>query len=199
MVLSEQLQKYLDIPQLFNFVRHTIDGGQAEELSRILKKYKFKSVLDIGCGTGDFCNITNKRYVGVDNTPSFIEYAKKKFGSKGKKFYVMDATKMKFKKKEFDASVLADFIHHLPDNLVIKVLKDAARVCKKAIIIWDAIPQRNPISRMFYAIDRGAHMRPLEKQIELVKKAGLDIIKVDKYRTRPGIYLHSIIICKPKK
>ena len=66
MVLNEKLQTYLDVPQLFNFVRHTIDGGQAKELGRVLKSYGFNSVLDIGCGTGDFCNVTNKRYVGVD-------------------------------------------------------------------------------------------------------------------------------------
>ncbi|HME87544.1 MAG TPA: class I SAM-dependent methyltransferase, partial [Candidatus Nanoarchaeia archaeon] len=177
------------------------DGGQAAQLGKILKSYKFTSVLDIGCGTGDFCNVTDKRYVGVDATPSFVEYSQKKFGSKTKKFYVMDATKMNFKRNEFEASMLVDFIHHLPDDLVVDILKDAARVSKKAVIIWDAVPPTwNPIRRMFYALDRGAHMRPLQKQIDLVKKSGvLDVVKVDTWRSRPGFYIHSIIICKPKK
>lgn len=200
MVLNEKIQKYLDMPQLFNFVRHTIDGGQNKELAKILKKYNFKSVLDIGCGTGDFCNVTDEKYVGIDATKSFVDYAQRKFGSKSKKFLVMDATKMNFKKNDFDAVILADFIHHLPDKLVVSVLKDAARVCKKAVIIWDAVPQKNIISKAFYSIDRGANMRPIDKQIELVRKTGkLEIIKVDQWRSRPGIYVHSIIICKPKK
>jgi len=201
MVLNKKLQKYLDIPVLFNSVRHILDQRQDKHVKQILNPFHFKSVLDIACGTGDFCNVTDANYVGIDNTPSFIKYCNDKFGSINKKFYLMDATKLQFKKKQFDASLLLSFIHHLPDKLVVDVLRSVAKVTKNKIIIVDLIPSKsNLFSKFFYAIDRGNHMRSLDKQLELIRKTSvLTIDKVSSFTTKPGIYYHSVIICSIKK
>jgi|SRR3989344_2681206 len=193
------LQRFFDIPWLFNAVRNLIDRKQVDELKKIIESFKIEKILDVGCGTGMFCGITDKKYVGVDTVPSFIEYAIKKYGSKNKKFILMNATNIIFKAKEFDAVILVDFIHHIPNDVVVNILKNAANVSKK-VIIWDAIPQKNFVSQIFYALDRGKYMRSLNEQIELVRNsARLKVVKVAEFRSFPWIYLHSIIICEPTK
>jgi len=201
MVLSKTLQKYLDVPALFNGIRHILCMDQKKYVKRILKPCHFKKILDVGSGTGDFANAIDAQYVGIDSTPSFVEYSNEKYESKNKKFYLMDATKLNFKNNEFDAAMLISFIHHLPDKLVIDILRSVKRVVKKKIIIIDLIPPKTSlISKFFYALDRGGYIRSLDKQIELVKKAGvLTIEKVSDFKTTPGIYRHSVIICKPKR
>jgi len=199
MDLKERFRDAFENPALFNFVRHILDGGNLPAIQRILRQGKYKSVLDVGCGTGDFCTMTNEDYVGIDNSRSFVKYCKRKFEGPKKKFYYMDATKMKFKKNSFDAATIINTIHHLTDEQTIGVLKDMARVAKKSVIVIDAIPPKtNPIRKFLYSRDRGDHMRPMKDQIDLVKNAGLKIKKTTSFWSTSGLYKHSVIICEPK-
>lgn len=196
MVLNKRFRGFLDNPNIFNFIRHIIDGGQAEYLKKTLKKFEYKNILDVGCGTGDFARIS-EHYTGIDNCKSFIDFCNKKFASKKKRFYIMDANKMNFKSKSFDASIIINTIHHLTEKEIIGVLRDMSKVSKKAVIILDIIPQKNIISRFFYSLDRGEYFRVLDKQINLAKKAGLKIKEVSTFKSKSKIYVHSLIICNP--
>jgi ubiquinone/menaquinone biosynthesis C-methylase UbiE len=195
-MLNKIIQPLLDIPGLFNTFRHFIDPGQFEMMQLAVKKYKVKSILDVGCGTGDFCNVTKGTYVGIDNTWSFIQYAKKKYPKKT--FYYGDATNINWK-KNYDGSLMICFMHHLKDKEVIKVLKSMKKATKKYIFILDNIPVDKPLTNFFYSLDRGAHIRSLTNQEKLIKKAGLKIKETMHFRTPfPKIYYHSLFVCKVK-
>jgi ubiquinone/menaquinone biosynthesis C-methylase UbiE len=55
-----------------------------------------KSILDVGCGLGDFVSFLDERhvecleYVGIDISPKLIEQASARFGRKGRRFLAAD-------------------------------------------------------------------------------------------------------------
>lgn len=183
-------------PLPFIIVRSLLDGGQLNYLKKILKDYDIKDLLDVGCGIGDFSQITDKPYFGIDYNPNFISFCNKKFGNKNKEFKVADINNFTIKKR-FDASILINTIHHLNDEEVIKILKNIKKSTKRIIMIHDALQQKNIISKFFYKLDRGEHFRSIEQQKFLLEKANLKIEKILFFRSFPGIYLHSTIICSP--
>lgn len=200
MVLNKKLHPLFENPRLFNFVRTILDGGNLPKIRNVLKKKGYDKILDIGCGTGGYIGMTNKDYVGVDNSPSFINYCKRKFENSRREFYLMDATKMSFPANSFDAAVIINTIHHLTDEQVIKVLKDMSRVSSKAVIILDALPPtRNPISKFFYSRDRGAHFRTLKEQISLALETGcLRLKNYSNFKSTSRLYTHSLIELEPE-
>lgn len=57
---------------------------------KMVKKYKLKNHLDVGCGSGDLCFETSKitnNSVGIDFSKKMISIARKKFKGKNLKFY----------------------------------------------------------------------------------------------------------------
>lgn len=168
-------------------------------MKRRLAGAGYASILDIGCGTGDFADVSNGEYMGIDATPSFIDYARRVHGGPGKRFLTMDATRMDFPPDSFDASILVDVIHHLPDELLVSVLRDAARVSRQAVVIWDIVspPSLAPRS-IFHRLNRGSWMRPIQAQINPVHQSGvLRVFQVDRWWARFGFYEHSILFCRP--
>jgi len=199
MVLKQHLHKHFENPFLFNSVRKILDGGNIPKIRKILKMGNYKKILDVGCGTGAYIDMTNESYVGIDNSSSFINYCKRKFENKRRQFYLMDATKMKFPKNSFDVSVIINTIHHLNDSQVLGVLKDMARVSSKAVIILDAIPPKyNPVSKFLYSRDRGSYFRTMKQQIALVNKISeVKLIRNFSFKSSSRLYTHSLIVLKP--
>lgn len=181
-----------DYPQLFNFARSLLEGGNKEQF-RLLRQQlsPTDNILDIGCGTGYF-SVLSQHYHGIDITPSFISYARKKYS---KPFDLMDATKLTFKNKSFDTVLLLSILHHLPDELLVKVLKEAARVGKKLLVI-DLIQKNNLLSRLLYNLDRGHNIRTMEEQQRLISTS-FKITHASVFDAS-ALYRHSFIIAVPK-
>ena len=189
------LYDILNYPSIFNIIRTILDGGQVNYIRKIISQYNITSILDIGCGCGFFSKIAMNRYLGIDYNSNFISYSNRKFGDKNKRFIVMDATNLSIT-ENFDTAILINFIHHFSDSEVIKILENARKNVENYIIIHDLTPQKNPISRFFYKIDRGNFIRTLPHQLNLIKESNLKVEKILYHRTFPGIYLHDTIICK---
>lgn len=97
------------------------------------------NVLEIGCGRGDTALYVAQKVhsvTAIDYSPDAITIAKniKKDFPKDiqnrTKFYVMDATKLKFKDKIFDLVLFIDTIDHLNKKEQEKTLKEILRVMK---------------------------------------------------------------------
>lgn len=111
-------------------IKHMIDA---------LNLSKSMDVLEIGCGRGDTALYIAKKV----NSVSAIDYSKdgikianeikknypKKIQDKTK-FYVMDASKLKFKKESFDYVILIDTIEHLNTKEQIRMLNEIQRVLR---------------------------------------------------------------------
>ncbi|HMQ02009.1 MAG TPA: class I SAM-dependent methyltransferase [Candidatus Doudnabacteria bacterium] len=98
---------------------------------RKLPNLKGKTILCIGCGTGEECaylkSLGAKRVVGIDISKGLIKVAKKSYPDI--EFYVMDMEKLKFSINSFDFIYSSLVMHYVRDWT--KPLKSMQKVMKK--------------------------------------------------------------------
>jgi len=133
-------------------------------------------ILDIGCGPADIlAYLPNVTYMGFDISSSYIDGAKRRFGSRGsfacREIVSEDVENM----PKFDIVLALGLLHHLDDeearnifNLAFDALKPGGRFftldpCIKA--------GQNPIARFIIKQDRGQNVRKENEYIALVPQS----------------------------
>ena len=152
-------------PSAFNAVRRVLEDdfkGEKSIIQQVISKQW--SVLDGGCGTGEFSTLFQKaKYTGIDSSERFIEYAKRKHE---KEFVRADAARLPFKNERFDAGLIIGVLHHFPDRKAREVLKEVKRVLKRkgVLLVMEDVPPWgfNPLGRIVHALDRGKFIRRKE-------------------------------------
>lgn len=131
-----------------------------------------RRVLDVGCGPG-----TNTRffgptvdYVGVDLSPLYVEYARRKHG---RPFFVCDVARDPLPEGPFDVVLINSLMHHLNDEQVASLLTKVKGVLAPAgeLQIVDLIlPPRPSLARFLALRDRGEYPRPSEEWQKLFEQ-----------------------------
>jgi ubiquinone/menaquinone biosynthesis C-methylase UbiE len=103
------------------------------------------SVLDIACGTGQFCFALREqkhcRVVGLDLSLRMLEFARKSNPFQDVTFVHEDATELgAFGDHCFDYATMLMVMHELPRPQQARVLKEALRVASRGIIIDSVAP-----------------------------------------------------------
>jgi demethylmenaquinone methyltransferase/2-methoxy-6-polyprenyl-1,4-benzoquinol methylase len=109
------------------------------EIAGMAKLREAKSVLDIGCGTGNLSLEIVKRLppgghvIGVDAGEKMVALAKKKLQERQMpiQFLRVSAESVPFKDEVFDCVFNVFLLHHLPMELKIAAFKEMYRVLKK--------------------------------------------------------------------
>ena len=105
-----------------------------KELKAYFKNKKVTSVLDVGCGGGDFIKILSEvfpdqtRITGIDPFEAPLAEARQKFSSDTIEFIQMEGENMNFGDNSFDVVTISFALHHLAD--VSKTLSEMKRVVK---------------------------------------------------------------------
>ena len=145
---------------------------------KIVKKYITKkrvNVLDIGCGPAEILDsLPNVYYYGYDINHTYINYAKKKYGLRGK-FYCKKFTKSEIKKlPKFDHVLLLNILHHLGDEEIKNLMQLLKKILKKGgnIISQDPIliKKQNLLAKFIIYRDRGNNVRSKSGYIKIIKK-----------------------------
>ena len=132
------------------------------------------SVLEIGCGIGQYARITRGSYLGIDFNERYICYARKKNHAPNQSFRCADATVIREEKTKFDVVLMVDFLHHVPDETGIELLRVARDLAKKCIVNFEPIAdQPRRVGRWIVENDRGHYVRPLQELNGLFEKAGI--------------------------
>jgi len=177
-------QKILHNPILWDSSRYLLDltCGYYPKRKTFLKNLGVfrdnPSVLDIGCGTGLFGEVTEGPYVGVDIDCQSIQYAKTKRYKTKKTFKCIDINTLAKGKVLFDVALIVDVIHHLNDQECIDLLKASAKMTKKYLISLDPISKKgiNIIEKGIRLCDQGKYFRNLTKFNALFQAGGYKII-----------------------
>lgn len=179
------IEKIVHYPALWHLSRYCLDFtcGLYRKRKAFLRTLGIftnnPSVLDIGCGTGLFANVTEGDYIGIDSNYNIIECAKKKEYKGKKTFRCVDLQTLESEKAMFDVILIVDVLHHLDDDTCIDLLKASSRLTKKYLVNYDVVlgEKVNTIQRWFMRHDNGANFRYLDEFNKLFPKSGYKIIK----------------------
>lgn len=153
--------------------RPTTDRFRALIRSRV-NPSPSETLLDVGCGPGHYRSSFACQYSGVDINPDYIQMASSRLDGR---FMVMDGTRLEFADETFDHVVSVAILHHLTDEQVVQMVREARRVCKASgrVHLLDAILPVTPsftFKRVIFQLDRGEYPRTYEHLCELIAKAG---------------------------
>ncbi|MBI3955145.1 class I SAM-dependent methyltransferase [Candidatus Gottesmanbacteria bacterium] len=189
------MKNLFEYPFIYN-LRFLVAGQQEKTKKFIIENYKnafCKSVIDIGCGTGDFCTLFNPdEYLGVDINKKYIDFAIANYPSY--KFLQSNILKHNLNHKSYDASILVGLLHHLTDSETKTMLGKIVKGTKKIIIVVDLNPYNSLIKRLLIDIDRGKYVRTTSEKIKLLTKFG-KIQNINHFSTR--LASQTGIIVKP--
>jgi SAM-dependent methyltransferase len=122
--------------------------------------------------------------VGVDLVPERIERAERTCGSAGISFRAMDASALPFPDKHFDVITISAGLHDMPRPVREKALKEAARVARKRVIIFEPRVFQNRLLRWLGGtigsiVDESLNFRDYANNglAPLLKMAGLRAIR----------------------
>ncbi|MCM1508063.1 MAG: class I SAM-dependent methyltransferase [Ruminococcus flavefaciens] len=167
-----------------------------------LKKEKWDTLLDAGCGPAPMITLLSKKYpdrhyTGLDLTPKMIETAKKK-KIPNTEFIVGDCENLPFKANTFDVIICSNSFHHYPNpqkffNSVYKCLKKGGRLILRdytanALVLWFFNHIEMPIVNL---IGHGDVAMVSEKDIrKMARKAHLN---VELFERRKGMRMHCVL------
>lgn len=124
------------------------------------------SVLDLGCGVGDYAPLYAPRchYVGADSNASYIEMARGMNGGSGATFVVADvADESLVALGPFDLVLMSGVLHHLTADEVTALVVPMTRLLSPAgrFVALEPVfdPEQGLTARLVIASDRGRHVR----------------------------------------
>lgn len=166
-----------------------------------IRKEKFESLLDAGCGTAPMLSLLTKEYpdkyyVGLDLTPEMIRKAKEK-KLPNTEFVVGDCENLPFEPESFDIVINSQSFHHYPNpqnffNSVNKVLKKGGCLILRdntgpAWLVWLFNHVEMPLINLVGHGDVKVYL--LEEVKQFCENAGL---KVEKIEQQKGFRLHLV-------
>ncbi len=168
--------RIFDNPYLFNYVRRFLAGdqrGTKKFVREALEKYQCTSVLDLGCGTGDFSESCPKdvTYLGTDLNANFIRYAQSRYKRDKNKQFIYEDILKNDKHQTYDAVLFISMMHHFSDTDLSIILKKIKKFTSKIVIIADIIPDPpHMLQRITAGMDRGRFVRPRQEKLEILRK-----------------------------
>jgi len=145
----------------------------------LVKKYKYTSILDVCCGTGDQLKLLGKHGFygeGIDLSAAMLEVAG--IGEHKANCIQQDATQMHYEDDKFDLVMTAFALHEKDHSSARNIIEEMVRVTKEGgdilIVDYELSEKTSPFSKwMIYFIEwiaGGEHYRNFKSYI---KKGGL--------------------------
>jgi len=201
-VLKAMLHRLVSFPRVYDFVQQIAGGRKVYRwLSRCIGETAANQrFLDVGCGTGLTLRLLqlNSRYIGLDIDAQKLEHFHQE--PPDRFAMVADGAKMPVPEHSVDIALVIFVVHHLTDETFFQVLTELDRVVTdtgKIIIVdplWDT---RRRLSRMMWALDRGAYPRTAETLTNLLAtKFSVEHIQ---YLTIYHLYQLTVLRKKPNQ
>lgn len=194
-IIMSLLKIFSEIPFFFHYLRKIPEFGYNQTKQRIKKLTKRRNlpILDIGCGTGEFCGLFSSLcYVGIDVSDSYIKFAKKHYPEYT--FKCQDGRSLEFLDKSFYYVLINGVIHHMNDIDAQAILLEASRVLRTSgmLILIESVPASatNILGNLMRSMDRGRYFRNEEENYSLVSRV-FAIFEREKYRS--GVFNYVLL------
>src|SRR5437899_11003556 len=137
-------------PWVYNSIQSIVDGGKGRQIKRFLAEVPYRSMIDIGCGTGNWAVFARGAYLGVDSSASFIERCRKRYRNYPERiFSEADVTTLEVEKR-YDLAILVSVLHHLSADEALRLIDWVARSARYFFVL-DLYPVSwNLVSRWLY-------------------------------------------------
>ncbi|NLI53843.1 MAG: class I SAM-dependent methyltransferase [Clostridiales bacterium] len=123
----------------------------------------YKSILDVGCGTGSLCSILNERglaVTGVDPAQNMLSIANRQPENKNILFLQANALEqLPFADKSFDLSIASYVAHGMQKSERIKLYSEMRRVTKSKVIIYDYNQKRSLMTSLIEWLEQGDYFQ----------------------------------------
>jgi len=158
--------------------------------------FSYKSIIDIGCGTGALCSVLNKNgfeVTGIDLVQRMLNTAMGKKENKSINFIKADILKkLPFRDKNFDVCISSYVAHGLNANQRKVMYKEMNRITRHLIIFHDYNQSRSFFTNIIEWLEGGDYFNfigsvrsEMKESFSEVKELNIDI--------RASWY-----VCKPK-
>lgn len=172
-----------------------LGAGKRGHILGFLHGLEYQSVLDIGCGPGEYAELAHGPYLGIDTSESFIQSCRKRFAHDPTKVFVhADATTVRVPGR-YDLALLNSVMHHLTDEEMVRLVAWVARSARYLFIL-DIHPEHwNPVASWIYAMDRGHYVRPVAAQKALIlQHPAMRLVKEGSGWCPNLVYRHSLFL-----
>ena len=122
----------------------------------------YKTILDVGCGTGALCSVLSSKglsVTGIDPAEKMLNIAKKQLENKTVFLQANVLEQLPFEDKSFDISIASYVAHGLQKNERKRMYAEMSRVTKNKVIIYDYNQNRALITSIIEWLERGDYFR----------------------------------------
>lgn len=174
-------RKILGHPFVYDQVRPRVVGGiDMRPLYDLLPAEARRSVLDVGCGTGDALRYLEgyDDYLGVDTDEVAIEAARRRWSTRPNvRFEARTLEEKDIIELAPTAVVLSGVLHHLTNDEAEGVLRLAARSDRLVRIVTSDIVflPGKLFNNVLAMMDRGRYCRDPDAYAALARRAGLEV------------------------
>ncbi|MCC7382190.1 MAG: methyltransferase domain-containing protein [Deltaproteobacteria bacterium] len=151
-------------------------------------------VVDVGCGTGALAialkaKVGHGEVYGIDASPEMIEVAKRKAAKVGSgvEFRVALIEALPFADDSFDLVTSSLMLHHLPEGLKPKALREVRRVLKpggRFLALDLSTMSHSPLGHLLTLLGRSHGASMVEELMPLLRDAGFEDVVALPTRSR---------------
>lgn len=130
-----------------------------EGVNKELDLQEYKTVLDVGCGTGSLCSVLNEKglkVTGIDPAEKMLKIAREKPENKEISFIRANVLEqLPFEDKFFDVAIASYVAHGMNKEDRKQMYAEMGRVAKSRVIIYDYNEKRSLLTTIIEWLERG--------------------------------------------
>jgi SAM-dependent methyltransferase len=168
----------LSLPIVYTLFGTTVGALAARK--KIIRQYvqpkEGDRILDIGCGPGDVVGFLSPgvKYVGFDESPGYIQTAKRRFGHRAEFHCDRVGVTVPVERGCFDVVLALGILHHLDDGEALDLFRLSRQALKPGGRLYTLdgcyVAEQSRWVRWFLDNDRGKNIRTQEAYLLLAKQ-----------------------------